>query len=238
MQTILIPFKGVYMLQKKHQFLLRISFMLLIPLISLIHISLNVYRPNTKSIEMVIDGLIPFVSAFVVPYIYWFIYVTIGLFFLAVYDYKKYYGLLASIVSGMCVCFVIFYFFPTTVERPDVLGGGIFNYAMRFIYSTDNPYNCFPSIHVLNATLVSLFLFSRERSYNFNAWAIISAILINLSTMFTKQHVFLDVVAGTILAIIMYMVWSNEKIWDSKWFTRIEETISTENTTNDNPNVS
>jgi len=226
------------MLQKKNQFLLRISFILLIPLISLIHIALNVYRPNTKNIATVIDNAIPFVSAFVVPYIYWFAYVAIGLIFLAIFDYKKYYGLLASIVSGMFVCFAIFYFFPTTVERPDVIGGGFFNYAMRVIYSTDNPYNCFPSIHVLNATLVTLFLFSKERSHNFNTWAIISCILINLSTMFTKQHVFLDVVAGTILAVIMYMVWSNEKIWDSKWFTRIEETISVENSTNDNPNVS
>jgi PAP2 superfamily. len=133
---------------------------------------------------------------------------------------------------------VIFYFFPTTVVRPDVIGGGFFNYAMRVIYNTDNPYNCFPSIHVLNATLVSLFLFSKDKSNNFNAWAIISAVLINLSTMFTKQHVVLDVFAGVILAIIMYMIWSNEKIWDSKWFARIEDTISTENTANDNPNVS
>lgn len=225
------------MFQKYRQLLIRVSFMLVIPLISLIHISLNVFRPNTKDITTLIDSYIPFVSAFVVPYLYWFIYVFLGLMILAVSDSKKYYGLLTAITSGMFICFIIFYFFPTTVERPEVLGGGIFNYAMRVVYSSDNPYNCFPSIHVLNATLVTLFLMSREKSRKYNVWALLSCILINLSTMFTKQHAFLDVVAGTILAVIMYLIWSNEKIWDSKWFNKMEESINAQNSTNDTTNI-
>jgi len=226
------------MFLKYKQVLIRISFMFIIPLISLIHIYLNVYRDNTKEIATPLDAIIPFVSAFVVPYIYWFLFVFVGLFYLAVTDGKKYYGLLSSIVTGMLISFIIFYFFPTTVTRPEVVGGGLLNYAMRAVYGSDNPYNCFPSIHVLNATLVTLFLMSKEKSFQFNIWALMSCVIINLSTLFTKQHVVLDVVSGMTLSIIMYIVWSNEKIWASKWFTAIEENVTADSSTSDNPKIS
>lgn len=225
------------MFQKYKILLVRILFMLIIPLISIIHVNLNVYRDNTKELISALDIMIPFESIFVVPYLYWFLYVIIGLFYLALFDGKKFYGLLSSIVTGMLVCFVIFYFFPTTVERPDVIGGGIFNYLMRVVYASDNPYNCFPSIHVLNATLVTLFLMSKEKSFGFNLWALLSGVLINLSTLFTKQHVVLDALAGTTLAFIMYTIWSNESIWNSKWFTWIQDKFNYNGSTENNPNI-
>lgn len=225
------------MLQKYRQILFRTFFMLIIPIISMIHIALNVYRDNTKEIATALDRLIPFASPFVVPYIYWFIYVFIGLLYLAVTDGRKYFGLLLSIVSGMLVSFVIFYYFPTTVERPLVIGGGFFNYAMRIVYSSDNPYNCFPSIHVLNATLVTMFLMSREKSMKFNLWALTSCILINLSTLFVKQHVVLDVVGGVTLALIMYMLWNNEKVWQMRLFKYLDGELNEENNAQDTPNV-
>lgn len=226
------------MFQRYKQVLIRVSFMFIIPLISLIHIYLNVYRVNTKEIATALDSMIPFVSAFVVPYLYWFIYVFAGLLYLAFTDGKKYYGLLTSIVTGMLISFVIFYFYPTTVTRPEVVGGGIFNYAMRVVYVSDNPYNCFPSIHVLNATLVSMFLMSKEKSFSFNMWALLSCVIINLSTMFTKQHVVLDVISGMTIAVIMYLVWSNENIWESKWFTAIEENVAADGVSRDEPKAS
>jgi len=225
------------MLQKYRQILIRTFFMLIIPLISMIHIALNVYRDNTKEISTALDSLIPFLSPFVIPYVYWFLYVFVGLLYLAVTDGRKYFGLLFSIVSGMLVSFVIFYFYPTTVERPEIIGQGFFNYAMRIVYGSDNPYNCFPSIHVLNATLVTLFLMSREKSMKYNLWALISCILINLSTLFVKQHVVLDLVAGVTLAVIMYMLWSNDKVWQIKFFKYLDGELNEENNTQDNPNV-
>lgn len=225
------------MLAKYKHVIIRVLFMGAIPLVSIIHIMLNTLRDNTRSIETALDQMIPFVPAFVLPYAYWFLYVFAGLLFLAFVDGKKFYGLLSSIVSGMLVCFVIFYFFPTTVARPEITGNGFFDFGMRIVYGMDNPYNCFPSIHVLNSMLVCMFLMSYNKSIGFNIWNVTSNVLIILSTLFVKQHFVLDAVSAIVIAIVMYMIFSKEHIWEKKFYQKIFNSLSSKQISNDNPDI-
>lgn len=203
------------MISKYKQVLVRICCAFIIPLVSIIHIALNIYRDNLHNIGTKLDEMIPFVPVFALPYLYWFIYISIGLLYFAFVDGKNYFRLLSSIVTGMCLCFVIFYFYPTVVPRPYIGGNSLLENMVGFIYSVDNPYNCFPSIHVLNSMLVTLFIYPYNKNFWVRSWSVASCISIILSTLLIKQHFVLDAVAGILLSTAVYLFFTNEQIWKS-----------------------
>lgn len=196
--------------------LLRLILLFSIGVQSKIYIYLNSYRGKVYHIQTPIDVMIPFNKYFIVPYILWYLYIGFIFFYYAVYDDKKYFKLLAGVNIGMMICFVIYYFFPTYVPRPQVYGEDIFADLVRFIYGRDNPYNCFPSIHVLDSVIMAVYI-NRDETITLNTKIIstlISASII-LSTMFVKQHYFYDAVSATILAYGMYFVFNYKEVAES-----------------------
>ena len=187
--------------------------MILIPIASLVHVYLNRNRQGTHVIKTFIDDMIPFNKYFSAPYQLMVVFISIVLIFFAIVDYKYYFKLLLSVLMGMFICFIIFYFFPTTVTRPNVIGDDFFFNLTRSIYATDNPYDCFPSIHVLSAYLPFLFIFKYNKSVIMKIYTFIGFITITLSTFFIKQHYVLDAVASIIIGTGLFVVLTNYKIW-------------------------
>jgi uncharacterized BrkB/YihY/UPF0761 family membrane protein len=132
----------------------RLFFALSISLSVVIYVVLNNDRGTIYHIPTFIDNAIQFNKYFIVPYVIWYFYVFFIIFYFAVYSENKYFRLIIGIVTGMLVCFIIYYFFPTVVPRPTVYGDDIFARAVKIIYTRDKPYNCFPSIHVLDSVLI------------------------------------------------------------------------------------
>ena len=96
--------------------------------------------------------------------------------------------------------FAGFVLYPTIAPRPgdSIEADGFAAWGLNFLYAADPPYNCFPSLHVAHS-FVSAFSVSRVHR-KLGATAIACALLVALSTLFTKQHYVLDVVAGTLMA--------------------------------------
>lgn len=100
-------------------------------------------------------------------------------------------------------CFFVIY--PTAAPRPDqVSGEGFGVWGLRALYAADPPYNCFPSLHVAHS-FVSALAVSRVHR-RLGAVALVSAMLVALSTLFTRQHYVVDVVGGIVLAAVAYGV--------------------------------
>jgi membrane-associated phospholipid phosphatase len=98
------------------------------------------------------------------------------------------------------VCFLIY---PTTAPRPaTVAGEGFGAWGLRLLYDADPPRNCFPSLHVAHSFVSALACCQVHRRVG--RFAIACACLVALSTLYTKQHYVLDVVAGVSLAGIAY----------------------------------
>jgi membrane-associated phospholipid phosphatase len=77
-----------------------------------------------------------------------------------------------------------------------------------FIYSIDPPINVCPSIHVINSIGVNAVVWNSSLFANNKRIKVSSAvimILICFSTLFIKQHSFLDVIAGIGLSIMLYV---------------------------------
>lgn len=98
---------------------------------------------------------------------------------------------------------VVFLAYPTVAPRPaHVAGGGFAVWGLRFLYSADPPYNCFPSLHVAHSFVSALACHRVHRRVG--AMATLCASLVAISTLFAKQHYLLDVLAGVLLAAAAY----------------------------------
>jgi membrane-associated phospholipid phosphatase len=96
--------------------------------------------------------------------------------------------------------YAVFWTYPTVAPRPpSVEGDGFAAWGLRFLYSADPPHNCFPSLHVAHTFVSAL---ATGRVHRRLGWvALACAALVGLSTLFTKQHYVLDVVAGVALSL-------------------------------------
>lgn len=155
-----------------------------------------------------IDHMIPFVPAFVIPYLAWFIWVPFILLVLLFQDEVEFCKSRNMLIIGMTLFLLISAFIPTRLFiRPYAdPNGGVFLFLLSKLYAADTPTNVFPSIHVYNtcATMYSI-LISRAELFQrkgFKTFAWIMTILICLSTMLIKQHSIVDV-AG---AIVMFFI--------------------------------
>ena len=101
--------------------------------------------------------------------------------------------------------YVCFFAYPTIAPRPaKVLETGFGAWGLQFLYDADPPYNCFPSLHVAHSFVSALTCHRVHRKLGIVA--ILCASLVGLSTLLTKQHYVLDVIAGILLAGVAYFV--------------------------------
>ncbi len=93
--------------------------------------------------------------------------------------------------------------FPIRFPRPPLPPAGeldaITTALATTLHAIDVPVNCFPSLHV-SSCLLALFLVARERAWLVACFAIAAALCI-ASTLTFKQHYFIDLPAGVVLAV-------------------------------------
>ncbi len=187
----------------------RISFFIVLIILGLLYQKINVYPAlDIVSVSTFIDKQIPFVPQFVIPYVSWYLYISLGSFLLSARKNQDYYKYLAGLVSGWLVCCGCFYFWPVEIIRPGIETKDAFSRAVQFIYIIDGRFNCLPSTHVLAATLVTLFLCKYYRNSCIRIMSVIWCLLICISTLFIKQHYMLDVVSAIILSLILFSLFN------------------------------
>ena len=83
----------------------------------------------------------------------------------------------------------------------------------RIVFWVDTPaQNCFPSLHCAVSMLFILYMFECKKCPLYlKILTLIISILIMIATLCTKQHVFIDLLSGDILAIVSYIMVNNLK---------------------------
>lgn len=166
---------------------------------------------NFHIVHMVLDDYIPFIEYFVVPYLFWFLYVSgtvVYFFFRDKEDFKK---ACVFLFSGMTIFLIISTVYPNGAYlRPIVFPrDNVFTDLVKMVYSIDTPTNLFPSIHVYNAIGTHIAISSSKHLKNKKGLlraSEITCFLIILSTMFIKQHSLFDVLTGIGLAFFMWLL--------------------------------
>ncbi len=75
-----------------------------------------------------------------------------------------------------------------------------------------HPFACLPSMHVALTVFPTCLAFSVWPSRPVRSGLVLMTVLISLSTLTLKEHVAWDVVAGVVLALAFYAVWSRTGI--------------------------
>ena len=115
----------------------------------------------------------------------------------------------------MSICLFICTIFPNGQDLRVNLDfdENIWVHMLSFIYNSDSNTNVFPSIHVFNSIAIHVSLMKSKHIPKGHWVTMISLtvmLLICSSTVFLKQHSILDVIAGTILAIVLYQIIYND----------------------------
>jgi membrane-associated phospholipid phosphatase len=120
----------------------------------------------------------------------------------------------------MLVSYVGFWLYPTIAPRTEKSTvSGFAEWGLQLFYDIDQPYGCFPSLHVAYSFVGALACYRMHRGVGVAAslWSV----LIGLSTVYTKQHFVVDAIAGGILGIAAYWLFlrgrPRELVEDLDW---------------------
>jgi len=147
-----------------------------------------------------LDAYVPFVPEAVYIYlsVYW-------LFLVGVLGSRDPLESLALLKGGMVLVgasVLVHMIYPVVMPRPDITGNGFALWTLDVLYQTDRPVSCFPSTHCALALFAALSMYRRNSLTG--ALGVTAALAIGISTLLTRQHYVVDVVAGFILASAAY----------------------------------
>lgn len=149
------------------------------------------------SLELAIDRWLPFVAPFIIFYLLAFAQWIINYILIAREGRDFCYKFVFGDVVAKIFCLGFFLLLPTTMERPDVVGNGLFDQLVKLVYHMDAPVNLFPSIHCLESWCCIHAAFAMKKVPNwYRGITVVMSLGVFASTLLVKQHVLLDVFGG------------------------------------------
>jgi membrane-associated phospholipid phosphatase len=158
----------------------------------------------TRMPELAVDRLIPFKPG--AAFLYVSQYVSVPLVIWLMTSRRQLWACCRGLAVLVGASFVIFYFWPTSVARPEMTPGRYFLYDL--IVNADLPRNACPSLHAGFGVFIAACACDVFRGWKNGRWLAgalwlwTGAVLV--STLLIKQHVVLDLAAGGLLGIISW----------------------------------
>lgn len=158
---------------------------------------------QVRDLYLPLDYAIPFIPQFILTYHSWMPSLIILGLYLFYKDRPRYYSYSLALLVGQALAHLTFPFFQTVVTRHpfDIPPQNFFEELVQWTYGVDNNYCGFPSIHVL-CCAIALVKLSGSNMKPVPKYLIMTHfILIIMSTLFVKQHVFMDLPGGFLYAL-------------------------------------
>ncbi len=167
---------------------------------------------RVRFLSSALESGIPLVPSY--SFLYILLYPIFLLPFFAVKDRTSYQRLVAADLLMFAVCSIFFVAYPVAYDRPPLPPPphDIGTWTLGLIWGNDPAWNCLPSEHCTAAMIAALATWEADRRRGLFAMA--AALLIGVSTLFTKQHYLVDVVAGYSVAVAIH--------WSLRWSRAFE----------------
>ena len=201
------------LIKKRHLIPIAVWFVIYMGLFGFLEI---VPPKDVHLIHCALDDRIPNMAVFIYPYVSWFPYIVVcAALAIKNLDDRQFKKAVLVLTTGMNIFLFISYVWPTGLDFREsivydlhTLSGNL----LKFVQTVDTPKSVFPSMHVY-VTLVLQYTLEMQKKL-VPAWEIwvgrVLALLIVLSTMFTKQHSAVDVTAAIVMFAVLAIV--TEKI--------------------------
>lgn len=173
-------------------------------------------RPYYFPISCPLDSRIPFCEFFLIPYLFWFVFLIGIHLYTLLYDVDAFRGLMKFIIVSYSLAIGIYILFPNCQElRPlEFPRDNLFTRFLANFYQFDTNTNVFPSVHVIGSIAVVLCAWRAEglRTPVWRTAFCLTGALISVSTVFLKQHSILDVLGGLAVCGVSYaLTYGKEK---------------------------
>lgn len=181
------------------------------PIYGLVFLTLERFLPRQYNvIYCPLDDQIPFCEFFLIPYLFWFVFLVGMLIYLLLFDvegFRKYMWFIILTYSVTCLIYLIY---PSKQElRPETfVRDNVLTRFMAWFYTFDTNTNVCPSLHVIGALAVLSAAWHTPRfaKPGWRAAFTLVTVLICLSTVFLKQHSVLDIPPAILLSGIAYFL--------------------------------
>lgn len=179
-----------------------VSMIVLFALVPLYILIPAFYPPAARYVpELALDRALPLVPAWALVYGALYLFLILLPVLVVRQDTLIRRTVFAYLLAWLTAYLCFFVVYPTAAPRPhQVTGEGFAVWGLRALYSSDPPYNCFPSLHVAHSFVSARACGLVHR--RLGAIAMLAATLVAVSTLFTKQHYVVDVAAGIFLAFV------------------------------------
>lgn len=197
---------------------------------SLIYTGLQIIMGKARHYDLTTkwDRQIPFEPWWSVIYLGCFLFWAVNYILITRQGKENWYKFATGDYLSRIICGICFILLPTTNVRPEVVGDGLAQQLIRFVYFMDAPTNLFPSIHCLVSWLCFVGIRGKKGVPRwYQVFSCIFAVAVFASTLFTKQHYIVDVIAGVILAEVCYYIGNHTKFYQKimKVFDRINRKV-------------
>ncbi len=183
----------------------KIYYLLLAYFVYLLYYPVNIFTSGAGKFTLNfiwLDDLIPFVPAFQIWYIFIFLFPFFAVFYIR--D-DRYIELTAKVIMFQYLAgYVIFLLYPVKMIRPDVEPDSFIRWMIYVNHLVDQPYNCFPSLHMACSLSIALVIFRLNKKHSIIPFIV--AGLIGLSIVYVKAHTVFDGLAGILLSILSYIL--------------------------------
>jgi len=167
---------------------------------------------RVRFLPAILEAHIPLRPSFTLLYIT--LYPIFGLPFFVVRERPMFQRLVAGYLLMFVACSIAFLAIPIAFDRPPLPPPphDFGTWVLSIVRGTDPAWNCMPSEHCTAAMIAALATWEACRKAG--AFALLGALLIGVSTLFTKQHYVVDVLAGYGLAFAIH--------WALRWAKSFE----------------
>ena len=154
-------------------------------------------------IETAWDRALPFVPAFILIYVLAFVQWIVGYLIIMRDGRDTIRKVFPGEILAKTIAFIIFFFMPTVMQRPEVTGHGLFDWLTRFIYFMDTPTCLFPSVHCLVSWICWRGThYMKHVSKTYQVCMFVFTLLVFAAVLLVKQHLIVDVLGGVAVAEI------------------------------------
>jgi len=180
-----------------------IGLMIIFIIYTMYYVVANIHFAPIRTLFTPLDYMIPLIPEFL--FIYLFVFYTFIFFvIISTQYYLKSYRIPFIVIFAIVALtsYGIYTIFPVSMIRPSVTPSDFWTSLLALLYSSDPPVNCFPSLHAAYSTMGAYIVWHMNKKWGkYIGWP--TAIAVMISTLFVRQHVIVDEIAGFLLGFIV-----------------------------------
>ena len=185
--------------------------------------AINVGRTH-YDLSIPLDDIIPFFSPAIIVYILWYIQIAAGMILIVRESREVCFRVFSGEIIAKIFSAAVFLIVPTVMVRPEIDSDGFCELLTRGIYAADTPDNLFPSLHCLESWLWFRGLMKCKKvPKGFTVGFGVFSVLVFASVVLVKQHLFVDIPAGILLAELGLLL--SKKLGAERVFEKLDRAI-------------